>query len=72
MPCQLKQHVGAGDHGQGKCGKNRVTPRGKQSRSGVLNKEQRHAGERDDAENQRNHSAGAVGSNLHNPLFSAA
>ena len=57
---QLKNHVGEGDHRQGKRGENLVTPRGKQPRSSILNKEQHHAGQRDDAENQRNQPAGAV------------
>ncbi len=51
---QLKNHVREGDHRQRKRGENRMTPRGKQPRSRILNKEQHHAGERNDAENQRN------------------
>ena len=69
---QLKNHVGEGDHRQGKRGENLVTPRGKQPRSSILNKEQHHAGQRDDAENERNQPASAVSSILHIPLFSAA
>ena len=69
---QLKNHVGAGDHRQRKRGESIVTPRGKQPRSSVLDKEQRDGGQCDDAENQWNEPAGAVGSSLHNPLFSAA
>ena len=68
----LVDEVGEGDHGQGKCGENFVTPCGKQTRGSVFNKEQHHAGERDDAENQRNQPARAVRSNLHSPLFPAA
>jgi len=69
---QLKNHVGAGDHRQGKRGENLVTPRGKQPRSSILDKEKHDAGEGDDTENQWNQLAGAVGSNLHSPLFPAA
>ncbi len=69
---QLKNHVGKGDHRQGKRGENRVTPRGKQPRNSILNKEQHHAGERNDAENQRNQLAGTIRSILHTPLFPAA
>ena len=71
---QLKNHVGKGDHRQGKRGENRVTPRGKQPRNSILNKEQHHAGEGDDAENQGNQLARAVRNIniLHSPLFSAA
>ncbi len=69
---QLKNHVGKGDHRQGKRGENLVTSDGKQPRSSILKKEQHHASERDDAENQRNQPAGAVSSNLHTSLFRAA
>ncbi len=69
---QLKNHVSEGDHRQGKRGENLVTPRRKQPRSSILNQEQRHAGQRNNAENQRNQPASAVSSNLHIPLFSAA
>jgi len=69
---QLKNHVGKGDHRQGKRGEKLVTPGGKQSRSSVLNKEQHHAGERNDAENQWNQVTGTTRSILHTSLFRAA
>lgn len=69
---QLKNHVGEGDHRQGKRGENLMTSRGEQPRSSILNKEQHHAGQRDDAENERNQPASAVSNILHIPLFSAA
>ena len=71
---QLKNHVGASDHGQGKRGENLMTPCGKQPRNSVFGKEQHNAGEGDDAENQGNQLARAVRNIniLHSPLFSAA
>jgi hypothetical protein len=70
--CQLKNRVGASNHGQGKRSENFVTPRGKQLWTSVLDKEQQHTGERRDAENQRRESGDAIRHCLHNPLFSAA
>ena len=69
---QLKNRVGASNHGQGKRGQNLMTPCGKQSWSGILREEKHDASEGDDTEKQRNQFAGAVASNLHSPLFPAA
>ena len=70
--CQLKNHVGAGDHGQGKRGESIVTSRWKQPGSSVPGEERRDGGQCDDAENEWNQPAGAVRSSLHNSLFPAA